>query len=277
MIKDLILHIERDETRESVCDFAISVAELFEAHLTGVAFSYAANISNFAVPDLPASVLTEIFSRSEAAAREAIERFDTAVKRNGISAEPRLILQSEFGPPKAFSEMARCYDLSVMMQTDDYKGVSNDLLIEATLFESGRPLIVVPYIQKGEIKLDRIVCCWDGSRAAARALNDALPLLKKAGLVELFMVVNEESEVSRETKVDEIANHLARHDVKVQVETVPAADIDVANAILSYVSDVSADLIVMGGYGHSRMREFILGGATRGILGSMTVPVFLSH
>jgi nucleotide-binding universal stress UspA family protein len=173
--------------------------------------------------------------------------------------------------------MARRYDLSVVMQSDNSNGVYNDVLIEATLFESGRPVIVVPYIQKEGMNLDRIVCCWDGSRAAARAINDALPLLQKARTVELLIVTNKKTGNERELRGVEIGSHLARHGIKVEVEILPAADIDVANVILSRVAECSASMIVMGGYGHSRVREFILGGATRGVLTTMTVPVFISH
>jgi nucleotide-binding universal stress UspA family protein len=143
---------------------------------------------------------------------------------------------------------------------------------------SGRPLIVVPYIQKDGLKLDHVVCCWDGGRAATRAINDGLPLLTKATTVDLLIVLNEKTDTSpNEIRGAEMAKHLARHDVKVQIVTVPAADIDVTNAILSYVADVSGRLIVMGGYGHAKLREMILGGVTRGMLQSMTVPVFMSH
>ena len=127
------------------------------------------------------------------------------------------------------------------------------------------------------MNLYRIVCCWDGSRAAARAINDALPLLQKAHAVELLIVANEKTESERGIRGVEIGSHLARHGIKVEVEILPAADIDVANVILSRVADCSASMIVMGGYGHSRFREFILGGATRGVLTTMTVPVFISH
>jgi nucleotide-binding universal stress UspA family protein len=157
-------------------------------------------------------------------------------------------------------------------------GVDNDDMIETSLFESGRPLIVVPYIQKEGLNLDHMVCCWDGSRAAARAINDALPLLVKAMTVDLLIVLNEKiTSGGNEIRGAEIAKHLARHDVKVQIVTVPAPDIDVTNAILSYVADVSGTLIVMGGYGHARLREVILGGVTRDMLKTMTVPVFMSH
>ncbi|WP_439924388.1 universal stress protein [Nitrobacter sp. JJSN] len=265
MIKDIILHLERDSSRDTVRDFAASIAETFAAHLTGVIFNFATNI--------PAEAIDDLFAESEAEARGAIDRFELAMKRGGLSAESRLI----FGTPKTFSEMARCFDLSIIMQSDDNDGINNSILIEAALLDSGRPLIVVPSIQQGGLKLDRIVCCWDGSHTAARAINDALPLLKKANAVELFIVKNEKAANEQVLRGTEISRHLARHDVKVEVETVPAADIDVANAILSHIADGPTSLLVMGGYGHSRLREFLFGGATRGMLSAMTVPVFMSH
>ncbi len=277
MIKDIILYLERDVSRDAVRDFAISTADTFAAHLVGISDAFTAIVPNYILPDFPADILADLLAERETAARGAIERFEAAAKRSGVSAEARLILQSNFGPPRTFSEAARHFDLSIIMQSDDDRGFNNDLLIEATLFDSGRPLIVVPYTEKGGLKLDRVVCCWDGSRAAARAINDALPLLRKANAVELLIVANEKTADEQVLRGTDIARHLARHDVKVEVETTPAADIDVADVILSHAADCSASLLVMGGYGHSRLREFVLGGATRGILATMTVPVFMSH
>ncbi|GAB1715089.1 MAG: UspA [Nitrobacter sp.] len=265
MLKDIILHLEHDSSRDIVRDFAASIAETFAAHLTGVAFAFAANI--------PADALGGLFDESEAEARGAVDRFELAMKRDDLSAESRLVL----GTPRTFSEMARCFDLSVIMQSDDRNGVDNSLLIEAALFDSGRPLIIVPSTQKDRLKLERVVCCWDGSRTAARAIHDALPLLKKANAVEIFIVENEKTANEHVPRGIEISRHLARHDIKVEVKTTLAADSDVANAILSHAADGSTSLLVMGGYGHSRLREFVFGGATRGILSAMTIPVFMSH
>jgi nucleotide-binding universal stress UspA family protein len=191
--------------------------------------------------------------------------------------EHRLLRTIGAEAPAILATLARRFDLSVFMQSEPGRA-DNDDMIETALFQSGRPLIVVPYIQKDGLKLERVVCCWDGSRAAARAFNDALPLLTRANTVDLLIVLNEKTNSeNKEVRGVEMAKHLARHDVKVQLERVPAPDIDVTSAILSYVADNSGTLIVMGGYGHSRLREIILGGATREMLKSMTVPVFMSH
>jgi nucleotide-binding universal stress UspA family protein len=277
MVKDILLNLECDESRNSALDYAISVAETLDAHLTGVAFAGRALLPGYPIMDIPSSILTDMLAASEQVAGSAIARFEVAAKRSLLSIEPRLITESELRPPDIFSAMARRFDLSVIMQSDAARGANNDMLIEAALFGSGRPVIVVPYIQRDRLKFDRIVCCWDGSRAAARAVNDALPLLKKAQIVELLIVANEKIGNARKTRGVDIGNHLARHGVKVELRIASGADIGVSDAILSHVADCSASMIVMGGYGHSRLREFVLGGVTRGILSTMTVPVFMSH
>jgi nucleotide-binding universal stress UspA family protein len=275
MIKDIILNLERDESLDQLRDYALSVAERFEAHITGVVFG-GPNIPAFAQLDFPSQISAEMMAEGELAARAAVARFDTAAKRSLVSNDHHLVLDSE-GKARVFSKLARRFDLSVVMQSNP-DGVNNDALIEAALFDSGRPVVVVPYIQRDVLKLDRIICCWDGSRTAARAINDALPLLTKAQDVELLIVLSERtSKAQDEMGGLEMAKHLARHKVKIDFRTTFAVDTDVSSAILSHAALCSASMIVMGGYGHSRMREFILGGATRGMLSSMTIPVFMSH
>src|SRR5262249_8259054 len=121
-----------------------------------------------------------------------------------------------------------------------------------------------------------VLVCWDGSRNAARAIADALPFLKRAKTVEIVMVTGGSGKTDELPGAD-LGEHLARHDLTIEVKRLVAADIDVSNVILSYAADCAADFIVMGGYGHSRLREFVLGGATRGVLESMTVPVLMAH
>src|SRR6202048_3178351 len=277
MSKDIVVNLEHRIGRDPARDFAITIAETFDAHIVGVTFAYAPDFPGYVTLEIPPDIVAAMIAQSEKAALAAIERFEDAARRSLVSAEHRLLKTIGASAPLILSTLARRFDLSVFMQSEP-NGVDNDDMIEASLFESGRPLIVVPYIQKEGLKLDHVVCCWDGSRAAARAINDGLPLLVKATMVDLLIVVNEKTKSGQnEIRGAEIAKHLARHGVKVQIVTVPAADIDVSNAILSYVADVSGTLIVMGGYGHAKLREVILGGVTRDMLKSMTVPVFMSH
>ena len=277
MIKDIIVHLEHKITRDPARDFAISIAETFDSHIAGVAFANTPDFAGYLVMEMPPDIVARMVAESEKVASAAIERFDAAARCSLVPAEHRLLKTTGASAPVILATLARRFDLSVLMQSEP-DGVDNDDMIEAALFESGRPLIMVPYIQKDGLKLDHVVCCWDGSRAAARAINDALPLLVKAKAVDLLIVLNEKtSSAPNVIRGAEIANHLARHDVKVEITTIPAADIDVTSAILSYVADCSGTLIVMGGYGHTKLREVILGGVTRDLLKSMTVPVFVSH
>jgi nucleotide-binding universal stress UspA family protein len=276
-MKDLIVKLDAEQHHHQSLDFAISVAETFNAHIAGVAFGSLAGLPDYSMVGVPGDVIGQIMAESEKVAKGAIARFEAAAKRSELTSGSHLVVDREYGAAETFAGLARHFDLSVVGQSED-DGPDNDLMIEAALFNTGRPVLVVPAIQKAGLRLDRVLCCWDGSKAAARAVNDAMPFLKRANTVEIFSVQNDKPrDAVRVLHGTEIADHLARHDVKIELESTPAPDIDVGNAILSHAADVSADLIVMGGYGHSRFRELVLGGATREILQSMTVPVLMSH
>jgi nucleotide-binding universal stress UspA family protein len=166
--------------------------------------------------------------------------------------------------------------LSIVGQAEPESSAVEEIIAESALFESGRPVIVVPYIQKAPLKLDNVMVCWDGSRASTRAIADAMPLLAKAGRVEVVIVTNERGKQD-EIEGADMGEHLARHGLNVDVKRTALGDIDVADVLLSHAADAGSDFMVMGGYGHSRLREFVLGGVTRSIFRSMTVPVLMSH
>jgi nucleotide-binding universal stress UspA family protein len=276
MIKDIVVNLSPGATRDVAAHYAVSIAEAYGAHIAGIAFAYD--------PVLPASVMggisADVFDvqrrENEKLAQAAIDEFESAARRAGVSAQSRMLTATVAGAADMFAALARRFDLAVVSQVTPDTIAPDELLMEAALFESGRPLVIVPYIQKDPIKLDRIICCWDGSRTAARAIGDAMPLLQKSKSVDLVIVGKGKMNESELTGAD-MGAHLARHGLKVDVKRIPAADVDVANVVLSYAADSGAEFIVMGGYGHSRLREYILGGATRGILSSMTVPVLMSH
>jgi nucleotide-binding universal stress UspA family protein len=197
-------------------------------------------------------------------------------QRSGVSIETRVETTSFGAAADIFGQFARRFDLSIVGQANpDVVGPQN-LVIEAALFQSGRPVVVVPYIQKTGLTLDRVLMCWDAGSQAARAIADALPFLHRAKAIEVVTVATEPLK-SHDVPGADIARHLARHDLKVDLKRIVRGGVDVADTILSYAADVSADFIVMGGYGHSRLREVILGGTTRGLLSSMTIPTLMSH
>jgi nucleotide-binding universal stress UspA family protein len=202
-------------------------------------------------------------------AKAAVAKFEAAARREGLSAESRVLDATARKAPHLFAQIARGFDLSLVQQNDPERPEYENLIVTAALFDSGRPVLIVPYIQTDGLRLNRVILCWDGSRNAARAIADAQPFLARAKAIELVTVSADIK--SDELRAADIARHLARHHLKVEVESVSSTDLDVPNAILSHAANTSADFIVMGGYGHSRLREFILGGATRGILATMTV------
>jgi nucleotide-binding universal stress UspA family protein len=276
MIKDIVVNLSVTKGGGPAGDYAVSIASTLDAHLAGIAFVYDPIVPVSATGYIPAEIIERQQADNEAFAKSTLERFGAATKRSGLSAEPLTISTSLAGAGEHFSRIARRFDLAVVGQAEPDTSTIDDIIAETTLFESGRPMIVVPYIQKGPLKLDRVMVCWDGSRQAARAIGDALPLLSKAGKVEVVIIANEPGKKDEIEGVD-MGQHLARHGLKVEVERIPGGDVDVADALLSHAADSGADFMVMGGYGHSRLREFVLGGATRSILRSMTIPVLMAH
>jgi nucleotide-binding universal stress UspA family protein len=276
MIKDLVVNLAVGEARGDPGSYAVSVAQAFGAHVAAIAFAHDPILPATLMGGIPADFIESQRAEAEATASAAIARFEEAARRAGISAETRLLAASIAEASDQFGRIARRFDLAVVGQAEPEKASPDELIAETALFESGRPVLLVPYIQKADLQLGKVLVCWDGSRSAARAASDAMPFLARAGAVEVLIVAGERGK-SDEIPGADIGQHLARHDLKVDVKRIVATESDVANTILSYVADSGADLIVMGGYGHSRLREFILGGVTRGILEAMTVPTLLSH
>ena len=276
MIKDILANLSVTKDGGPAGDYAVSAAAALQAHLTGVAFIYDPVVPVSGTGYIPAEVIESQEADNESAAKAAIKKFLMATDRAGISADPLTISASLAGAGDKFARMARRFDLAIVGQAQPETSTLEEIIGETTLFESGRPVILVPYIQKGAFKLDNVMVCWDGSRPAARAIGDAMPLLVKAGGVEIVIVTKERGKQDEIEGVD-MGQHLARHGVKVEVHRIPGGDIDVADALLSHAADSGTDFIVMGGYGHSRFREFVLGGVTHSIFRSMTVPVLMSH
>jgi nucleotide-binding universal stress UspA family protein len=275
MIKDLLVNLATGIKDDATIDYAISLARTFDAHLAGVAFAYDDVPPAMLAGEVPPAWIEEFRKEAQDAAKSAVGKFEEAVKRAGISIQAGWLPVSFIGSAEMFARMTRRFDLSVVRQTEPGTSTPAPLIIEAALFETGRPALVVPYIQKTGIKLDRVMVCWDGSRSAARAAGDAMPFLERAKIVEVTMVTARGK--SDETPGADIAQHLARHGVTVEVKQIVAPDAKTADVLLSHAADTSADLLVLGGYGHSRLREFVLGGVTRSILETMTVPTLMSH
>ena len=275
MLKDVVVNLSSQGPRDFAAEYATSIAAMFGAHITGVSFVYEPVIPDGMLGGVPVDLIELQRQENSKAANDAISRFDAVAKKAGLSAETRLLDATFGGAAARFAQIGRRFDPVVVGQAQRDRGPADDLLIEGALFESGRPLVVVPYIQRRGITLERVLACWDGSRTAARAIGDAMPFLERAKAVEVVIVAEERK--SEEMTGANMNAHLVRHGVAASVKRIAKGDIAIQDALLSYAADSGADFMVMGGYGHSRLREFILGGVTRGILASMTLPVLMSH
>ena len=209
-------------------------------------------------------------------AREHLDAFKAAAAAAGVEAE--VLLPGEWQDPQRdmAPAFARAFDFSVVGQLEAGKQPGMNELAGHLLAESGRPVLVVPAIQRAGASFDRVVVGWDGSAPAARAFGDALPLLSRAKSVEIVSVTGANASHAIAQGGERLAARLRVDGRKAVFRRLPSEE-DAANALLSYVADVSADLLVAGGYGHSRLREALFGGVTRTFLASQTLPLFLSR
>jgi nucleotide-binding universal stress UspA family protein len=276
MVKDLVVNLTGGHPQDFAVDFAVSVAASFSAHIAGVAFIYEPIIPGDMLGGIPTDLIEVQREENRKTAEAAVTRFETAATAAGVSAETRVVDASLAGAADLFGRIARRYDVAVVGQARPEQGASEELLIEGALFGSGRPVVVVPYSQKEGLKLDRILICWDGSAPAARAIADAVPFLARAKAIDIIVVVGERDK-SGEITGRNMRRHLARHGIESEIKHITASGGVAQSAILAHAADIRANFIVMGGYGHSRLREFILGGVTRSILKAMPVPVLMSH
>src|SRR4029079_4952131 len=201
-------------------DFAVSVAVAFNARLAGVAFVYNPIIpAMIDMYGIPPDVIESQRVESERAAKAAAARLDQAGRDAGLATEAHILESAVATAPRVFASLARRFDLSILAQAEPDQAALDGLIVEAALFDSGRPMLVVPYIQRAGLRLDRILLCWDGSRSAARAAADALPFLRRTNLAELVTVAGEPAK-SDEMPGADMAHHLARHDVKVELKRI---------------------------------------------------------
>jgi nucleotide-binding universal stress UspA family protein len=275
--KSILVQVDHAKACPARIDAAIDLALRYEAHLTGLYLIAEPTGASFARGYLPPEVMETISARARERAEEGLARFRAAAERNKVAFDTRIASGYEAELADIFSMHARYADLAVIGQNDPDEPSAGDLP-EQVVLACGRAVLLIPYIGAAKTLGQRVVVAWDASREAARAVREALPLLKQAAAVGVVSVNPTPDELGHgEVPGADVGIYLARHGVKVDVQRIDTRDLDVGNALLSHVATEAADLLVMGGYGHSRLREVVLGGATRTILHDMTVPVLMSH
>jgi nucleotide-binding universal stress UspA family protein len=275
MLNDIAVLLPVDRPAGALIDCAVSVAGLFEAHLDGIACVYQ-DLNPMIASEAAAVVMAAEYETGVDQAATVLDQFEIAARRLDIPHNAKSIFDVSYAATRTVTEMSRLYDLNIVAQPDRSNPSETDFLPEAVLFGSGRPLLVVPYITEAPVRTDRVLICWDGGKPAARAVHDAMPFLRKATTIDVLSV-NENEGSAGEASSTALIAHLARRDLPARHYRLTADASNIHNAILSLAADNDTDLIVMGGYGHSRLREFILGGTTRGMFESLTVPALISH
>ena len=274
MPKDIVVNLMVAGSRDAAAAYSISVAKTFDAHLAGIAFAYEPVLPAIVGGGIPESVIEEQREENDKAAKTAAAQFEAAAKN--IKHETRVVPASLAGAADTFGEIARVFDLSIVGQSERDRVGPEELIVEGALFGSGRPVMVVPADYNGGMRLDRVLVCWNGGRNAARATGNAIPFLRRANSVEV-VTVGTESAAAALTSAGDLCRHLERHGINAAVKRIEPGNLKVSAAILDYAAKSSAGMLVMGGYGHSRLREFILGGTTRAILKATSVPTLMSH
>ena len=220
--------------------------------------------------------VAEMRQRARALGEAATARITEA----GLSAEARAETSVLGGISEIAALHGRYTDFSIVGQPAPDSAASDlhEEVLDGTLFGSGRPVLVLPEADEAKPDFGRIVVAWDAGRCAARAIGDALPFLKQAGEVSLALIDPKagQGRHGQEPGAD-IARQLARHEIEVTLDRLPTMGRSVAECIHGHARDFGAGMIVMGGYGHSKLREQVFGGTTRDLLRQTKIPLFMSH
>jgi nucleotide-binding universal stress UspA family protein len=279
-IRDILIALTTypEPTPVAAVDDAISWAAILGARASAIGCVITDDMPGGIIGDLifdmPGIIAAER-KRSAANAEKILMAFQNSAERRGLFQERILQHCLSAKIPDMFVEYARLYDLTIVAVPEgDYV---DQWFAESVIFGSGRPTIILPFQRmRPEVSADTVVIAWDFSRFASRAIADALPVLERAKRVYVVTVTNEKA-IDAERSSAELAKHLARHGVDIVLDLVDAAGRGVGEVLQSYVAAHQADLLLMGAYGHSRIREFVLGGATRSMLAHPPVPILFSH
>jgi len=277
MFRNMLVHIPTERSARPAVDGSISLATACKAHLDAVATGYVSTNIPFVAEGgaAVASISALDQERAEERAASALGVFEVEAKLAGISHSSRAVAGLPAEASSLLVESARLHDLTMVSQPEPDHASYDNQLPQHILFQSGGPVLIFPYTFHGAFKAKRIGICWDGSRVAARALHDAMPLLGQADALKVI-AIDATTEPIVPTPAKLVA-YLAGLGLPATIISFAAGRAEIQPSILSLAADENLDLLVMGGYGHSHLRELVLGGVTREMLRAMTVPTLMSH
>jgi nucleotide-binding universal stress UspA family protein len=278
-IKTILAVLNSPDTADGVIETGVALSQKYGAHLIAVYAEAPEQVFVYAPMEIPDPGAIMALQQAADERAKAIEtKFTAIVEREGISHEWRKFRGLGGYSSSGVIDSARSVDMVLCAQFDENTPSAQRADIEDLIFECGRPVVVVPYITTSAKPIERIVIAWNGSREAARAAFDAMPFLLDAKEIE---VVSVDAKSSQSQTADfagsELGVTLARHGIKVTVNNVESGGKPVGAVIENRASDFAADMLVMGAYTHSRIRERIFGGATSTLLGSMTTLTLMSR
>lgn len=274
--KTILVHVDHSRHAAERIGIAARLAISENAHLVGAAMSGISRfIYNDSAVDLAGPIVAPHIDALYAQANAALARFDAIASQAGVLSHERRLIDDE--PSDGLTLQARYADLVVIGQTDRDEPPPSVIadLPEYVMLNCARPVLLVPYAGSFDTVGSNALVAWDGSMSATRGITCAIPMLRRARNVTLALF-NPSNEVHGEQPGADIALFMARHGIKVEVVQ-QNTELDAGNALLSMAADLRSDLLVMGGYGHARFREILLGGVTKTILQTMTLPVLMSH
>lgn len=277
--KDLLLPLANypETTPLATIDLATDVAAAIGARISAIACEIRVPVpGSFLSPALlDVSAIAAADERnSRVQAETALASFRSAAQKRDVFEDSILERCMASDLSKLLVEYARLRDLTIVPVADS--ALFGPWTAEPLVFESGRPVLLLPQTRRKPFALDTVTVAWDFSRPATRAVADALPLLTRAKQVHVVTVMNEKRIDTRRSG-PELAKHLARHGVEVVLDIVDAAGRPIGEVLETSLTNHDSDLLVMGAFGHSRLREFVLGGATYSMMSRPPLPVFLSH
>lgn len=252
--------------------YAASAGAALGARLHAASIAVDPTLPGYVIPEIPLAIIDKVEEEARSDAHKRLTEFEEQARAAGAAFDS-LVVEGDMDTAfESVTRLARYHDLTIVEQAGPDRPALA-LLVETILFGSGRPLLIAPYIQRDPFSMRSVIVGWNESASSARALAAATPMLEKAGSIEVVTVDGGDADRDGAQRVAAV---LSGRGLSAHAKNLTSAG-GVGDTILSHAADIGADMVVMGGYGHSRLRQFILGGATRDMLATMTVPTLMAH
>lgn len=271
----ILVHYDGSPRGDRALAAALSLAQSHDAHLIGCAIQIDPQMPSYIAGQVPASLIEQLLEQERERTDDLKAQFEATTDRSGWGARSEFVIMRG-DPARALATAGRGCDLLIVGQSDpETEGQGDGELIGDLVLEAGRPVLAIPFAGKHEKVGNNVLVCWTDTAESARASSDAMAFLKKASSVTVLTITGTSS--GKDVPGDPAAHYFSAKGIRTEARNAVMPGMEAGTVILNEAADIGADLIVMGAYGHSRIRESILGGATRTVLESMTAPVLFSH